>query len=255
MNNVGQDRAVLWQGAAHTEVNLHSAAYPQTYATDVSQDSQVGQAIYSSTPGSERHALLWHGTAASVIDLQPTGFTQTIANAVAGAIQVGYGQGTITGNKQHALFWQGSAASVFDLHSLLTGLGHTFVSSGAADINANGVIVGYAADSSNVIYAVKWTPVVPGDYNGDAIVDAADYTVWRDTLGSTTDLRANGDDSGASAGKIDAADYAVWKNNFGNHAGGPGGGCRRAGAGNGHARCHRLCDRWCFHLLSPTFGL
>ncbi len=27
------------------------------------------------------------------------------------------------------------------------------------------------------------------DYNGNGIVDAADYTVWRDTLGSTTDLR------------------------------------------------------------------
>jgi arabinogalactan endo-1,4-beta-galactosidase len=30
-----------------------------------------------------------------------------------------------------------------------------------------------------------------GDYNRDGVVDAADYTVWRDTLGSTTDLRAN----------------------------------------------------------------
>jgi hypothetical protein len=59
----------------------------------------------------------------------------------------------------------------------------------------------------------------PGDYNGNGIVDAADYTVWRDTLGSTTDLRANGDSSGASAGVIDQADYNVWKTNFGAHAG------------------------------------
>ena len=59
--------------------------------------------------------------------------------------------------------------------------------------------------------------VVPlvGDYNDDGIVDAADYTVWRDTLGSTTDLRANGDDTGASAGIIDEADYVAWKTNFG----------------------------------------
>jgi hypothetical protein len=56
---------------------------------------------------------------------------------------------------------------------------------------------------------------VAGDYNGDGIVDAADYTVWRDTLGSTTDLRANGDDTGASMGVIDQADYAFWKSRFG----------------------------------------
>jgi hypothetical protein len=60
---------------------------------------------------------------------------------------------------------------------------------------------------------------VPGDYNGNGVVDAADYTVWRDTLGSTTDLRANGDNIGASAGKIDQADFNVWKANFGMHAG------------------------------------
>ena len=35
--------------------------------------------------------------------------------------------------------------------------------------------------------------VLTGDYNHDGIVSAADYTVWRDTLGSTTDLRADGD--------------------------------------------------------------
>ena len=58
-----------------------------------------------------------------------------------------------------------------------------------------------------------------GDYNGNGVVDAADYTVWRDTLGSTTDLRANGDNNGASAGKIDQADYLVWKSNFGMQSG------------------------------------
>ena len=40
------------------------------------------------------------------------------------------------------------------------------------------------------IYAIRGlTPDLPGDYNLNTIIDAADYTVWRDTLGSTTDLR------------------------------------------------------------------
>jgi hypothetical protein len=53
--------------------------------------------------------------------------------------------------------------------------------------------------------------VLPADFNGDGRVDALDYTVWRNTLGSTTDLRAdaNGDL------KIDADDYLAWKEGFG----------------------------------------
>lgn len=61
--------------------------------------------------------------------------------------------------------------------------------------------------------------VTTGDYNGSGAADAADYVGWRDALGSMTDLRANGDNNGASAGLIDQADYAMWKANFGNMAG------------------------------------
>jgi hypothetical protein len=56
---------------------------------------------------------------------------------------------------------------------------------------------------------------VPGDYNRDGKVDAGDYTVWRNTLGSKSDLRANGNNAGASAGVIDEADFVVWKTQFG----------------------------------------
>ena len=67
---------------------------------------------------------------------------------------------------------------------------------------------------------VRFGMSVPGDYNGNGVVDAADYTVWRDTLGSTEDLRANGDDTGASMGVIDQADYVFWKSQFGVPVGG-----------------------------------
>ncbi|MEX0611731.1 MAG: hypothetical protein WD738_21835 [Pirellulales bacterium] len=70
----------------------------------------------------------------------------------------------------------------------------------------------------------------PGDYNGDSAVDATDYIIWRQTLGSTTDLRANGNKTAASTWVIDGADYNVWRANFGNTA--PGGGATAAAAGD-----------------------
>ena len=61
-----------------------------------------------------------------------------------------------------------------------------------------------------------WLPLA-GDYNSNGIVDAADYTVWRDTLGSTSDFRADGSGStpGVPDGVVDALDYDFWKANFG----------------------------------------
>ena len=50
-----------------------------------------------------------------------------------------------------------------------------------------------------------------GDYNRDGLVDAADYIVWRATLGSETELTADG----VRDGVIDQADYDVWRANFG----------------------------------------
>ena len=53
-----------------------------------------------------------------------------------------------------------------------------------------------------------------GDYNGNGIVDAADYTVWRDHLGQSIVLP---DDT--TPGSVTQADYDVWKSNFNNHSG------------------------------------
>lgn len=53
-----------------------------------------------------------------------------------------------------------------------------------------------------------------GDYNGDGIVDAADYTVWRNTLGQVVDPHGSGADGNAN-GEIDAGDYLFWKERYG----------------------------------------
>lgn len=53
-----------------------------------------------------------------------------------------------------------------------------------------------------------------GDFNGDGVVDAADYTVWRDNQGAPDSVLAPGSTSDGS-GFVDAGDYATWRANFG----------------------------------------
>jgi GH35 family endo-1,4-beta-xylanase len=59
------------------------------------------------------------------------------------------------------------------------------------------------------------TTVTPGDYNGDGMVDMADYVVWRKLDGQSTPL-LNRDT--ANSGPISAADFDVWRKNFGRSA-------------------------------------
>jgi endonuclease I len=75
---------------------------------------------------------------------------------------------------------------------------------------------------------VAASTILYGDYNGNGIVDAADYTVWRDTLG-TTGLAAYAGADGDGDGMIGQNDYQVWVDNFGHANLGPGSG---ASAGN-----------------------
>jgi hypothetical protein len=99
---------------------------------------------------------------------------------------------------------------------------------------SQGEAIGWAADgqglfttsefdgaSSAPIHAYAFTapqPILPGDYNGDERVDAADYTVWRDLLG-TTALLPN---ETATLGEVTSEDYDVWRTHFGTSAAGAG---------------------------------
>ncbi|TWT35718.1 hypothetical protein KOR34_06120 [Posidoniimonas corsicana] len=52
-----------------------------------------------------------------------------------------------------------------------------------------------------------------GDFNEDGVVDAADYTVWRDNLGADESVLPPG--AGDGSGTVDAGDYAAWRSNYG----------------------------------------
>jgi hypothetical protein len=55
-----------------------------------------------------------------------------------------------------------------------------------------------------------------GDYNGNGIVDAADYIVWRKSLGQAGPALAA---DGNGNQQIDTDDYNVWRAQFGQSAG------------------------------------
>lgn len=69
---------------------------------------------------------------------------------------------------------------------------------------------------------VNWTVALsaaeplPGDFNGDGLVDDADLMVWQLTYGSTEQLAADANDNRV----VDAADYTIWRNHAGTPLGG-----------------------------------
>ena len=54
-----------------------------------------------------------------------------------------------------------------------------------------------------------------GDFNDDGVVDAADYTVWRDALAANPNDDSPLNGAGNGDGVIDIQDYDLWVNNFG----------------------------------------
>jgi hypothetical protein len=91
---------------------------------------------------------------------------------------------------------------------------------GALDVELNSISLpdlspglSWMFDSSDPhVLSLRVVSSLPGDYNSNGIVDAADFTVWRNTLGSVgMDLPADGNGNSV----IDQADYIVWRQNFG----------------------------------------
>ena len=93
-------------------------------------------------------------------------------------------------------------------------LGAAFTTTDPRDLEFNFARAGRNLERSIVRYVTGTG--LRGDYNGNDTVDAADFTVWRDTLGSTTDLRADGNEDGV----INQIDYNIWSGNFGKTASG-----------------------------------
>jgi hypothetical protein len=107
----------------------------------------------------------------------------------------------------------------------------------------------YSSDDTNVLGSVLYEPFVPnvgavaGDYNGNGVVDAADYTVWRNHLGQTFQLTNEG--PGQTPGMVTPEDYSFWKTHFGETAG--------SGSGSAAQRAVPEPATWCL-LFSLAFA-
>jgi T5SS/PEP-CTERM-associated repeat protein len=73
--------------------------------------------------------------------------------------------------------------------------------------------INYAAGTGNDIALVTHSVSLLGDYNGNGVVDAADYVQWRKTANTAVTPYSGADGSGN--GLVDDEDYLVWRSNFG----------------------------------------
>lgn len=95
------------------------------------------------------------------------------------------------------------SADVDDLVTLYANMG---TSDWMSDLDVDGVVdLGDAR-----VLVVDLLRTSPADFNLDGVVDIADYTLWRDNIGTTTGVGdANFD------GVTDTSDYQLWKAQFG----------------------------------------
>jgi autotransporter-associated beta strand protein len=85
-------------------------------------------------------------------------------------------------------------------------------------------------------------PTLHGDYNADNVVDAADYTIWRDQLDASTTLPND-----PTPGTVTLTDYDVWKTNFGDTSG-------AAGGSSGIAESNAVPESDAFVLMLLAMG-
>jgi hypothetical protein len=90
-------------------------------------------------------------------------------------------------------------------------VGNSLIGNGRAVDSANtGTTTG---SNFSATFVQSGVPGNLGDYNGNGVVDAADYTVWADHRGQSVAAFSGADGNGN--GVIDTTDYNVWRSQFG----------------------------------------
>ncbi len=155
-------------------------------------------------------------------DIEPsTGFLLVNYSLIGTAVSPGAGSGNNQSNDAPLLGALANNGGPTETHALLAGSlaidaggssSESFDQRGAPFFRVydDPIAAGAAVD----IGAFELQPVHPGDFNDDGVVDAADYTVWRNNLGASDETAIGNHGDGLNG--VDTADYLLWKTNFGN---------------------------------------
>lgn len=120
-------------------------------------------------------------------------------------------------------FYDGTFLDPYDLGGAIENIWHTvmqwdgtLLENGLA-LTADATSAGWEMQILGNLLQVKLPGAgggLAGDYNADGLVNAVDYTVWRDNLG-LSDAALNGNGTGDVSGTVVAADYDAWNSNYG----------------------------------------
>ena len=115
-----------------------------------------------------------------------------------------------------------TAGTNFTILTTTNGINFVGGSTGIGDLNLTGDSTDFSLALGNggndLVLSYLASGGVEGDFNGNGTVDAADYTLWRDSLGTNNPLQND-----PVGGQVSEAQYLIWKNNFGSSLPGNGG--------------------------------
>lgn len=232
------------QGSASTETGAYTilggSAIPAN-ANDITRNANA--TWFLPTEDEWYKAAYYNSSTASYFDY-PTASdaapNNNLPNADTGnSANFKVGANTTTGDTLHphtavgAYLLSDSPYGTFDQGGNVAEWNETFVATGkrvrrGGDSNATALYLAGATRESIVaalesggtgfrLAAAAASVGVPGDYNANGIVDAADYVIWRAQLG--TSFQLTNEVAGTTPGTVTPEDYTAWRARFGNMSG------------------------------------
>jgi hypothetical protein len=104
------------------------------------------------------------------------------------------------------------AGDEFQIISASAGFGQTAFDDALLPALSGNLFWNLIYDEDSLVLRVL-SPSQFGDYNDDGVIDAADYTVWRDMLTATVAPYSGADGDGD--GLVGSSDYHIWRTHFG----------------------------------------